>query len=643
VLESASELVDEFKAGQVLDGKFEIIGHVSSGGFGSIYKVRQMHLDRLVALKILHTEVVDTEDGLKRFQREAKAASAFSHENLAMVYEFGLLKNGRPYIVMPLIDGETLKERIKRKGFLGAEEALPILLQLCKGLSFAHNHDVIHRDIKPANILIVTNDRGEEVIKLIDFGLSRPKGNWAQNTGQLTQAGQTVGSPLYMSPEQCRGKEVNVQSDIYSLGCTMYEMFCGHPPFVDADTVLTLMSRHVNDEPPEFEVNAQNSNDAQRLRLIVLRCLRKQPDERYANVSDLIDDLRSASISSTLIAVGEQHATNSLQNTVPVIPVSTKKKKNKSPIAVKPNALTVVSALLLLAISFWIYRGFVFNQWGSDPTEVVVDFAGAHQKFIVKHAAKEDTSFPGILLTRQKKYEVAYCKLDKGAFDVRYSSIEPTVSFALSPDRDLYFIAKDHLYTKQLMAAKRMPHFLGPFKLGDLWYVKDGHDTMFAQRHLGSARWSKTDKSIACGSRIVVGAGGTGKCLAVQVIDISSRVTREFLMALPSTAYADRFTFSPDGGSILSWDVNNGSSDFYGIDIRDRESNRGGRYLNSPPVPLKVMTIPVSVSQAQFADDGCLWVITKNNELWCVNFDRRTITVYTMPEQRQLIDLSVEK
>jgi len=258
---------------------YKIQEKLGEGGMGVVYKALDTTLDRHVAIKFLPAGFESEENARERFVREAKAASALNHSNIAVVHEIDQAPDGRMFIVMAYYDGETLKDRLGR-GALPVEEAVEIVARIASGLAKAHEKNILHRDIKPANVLL-TED-GEP--KLADFGLAKVSG---QET--LTETGTTLGTLSYMSPEQAKGGEAGRPSDVFSLGVVLYELLTGRQPFV-ADQEAALLYRIVNDEPEPLKSHRPDLE--QDLQHIVDKALAKDPDDRYPSARELLGDLK---------------------------------------------------------------------------------------------------------------------------------------------------------------------------------------------------------------------------------------------------------------------------------------------------------------------------------------------------------------
>ena len=265
--------------GTMLSGRYEVLKRVGSGGMADVYMAKDHKLNRNVAVKVLKSEYVEDEKFLKKFETEAQAVARLSHQNIVNIYDVGM-EDGINYIVMELAEGITLKEYIRKKGYLSPKETVEISTQIASAISHAHKNHIIHRDIKPQNILV--SDTG--IIKVTDFGIAK-----ATSSNTVTSTATAMGSVHYISPEQAKGRFCDEKSDIYSLGITMYEMVTGHVPF-DHENGVTIALMHLQNEitpPSQIRDGIPDS-----LEKIILKCTMKKPEERYQTADDLIADLR---------------------------------------------------------------------------------------------------------------------------------------------------------------------------------------------------------------------------------------------------------------------------------------------------------------------------------------------------------------
>jgi tRNA A-37 threonylcarbamoyl transferase component Bud32 len=275
--------------GNVLDNRYEVTERIAAGGMSVIYKARHTHLGRMVAIKVMHPHLMQHERNMQRFLQEARMASGLTHQHIVTVRDFGMDPNGLCYIVMDFVEGETLANRVNRKHHLPASEFVPILKQIADALAYAHEHELLHRDLKPSNIMLENGANGKDVAKIVDFGIAKVVSK-SEDALSLTQTGETVGSPLYMSPEQCRGRVLDARSDIYSLGCLSYKALTGAPPFIGANDV-DVYFRHISDEPPPMKQTNPDVDVPPELERIVMQSLRKNPDDRQQSMLELRQQL----------------------------------------------------------------------------------------------------------------------------------------------------------------------------------------------------------------------------------------------------------------------------------------------------------------------------------------------------------------
>jgi Protein kinase domain len=279
---------DDLQPGQIIADRYEVLSLIGRGTMGSVYRVQQLHLQKKVALKVLNKVAGTGSNNQRRFQNEAVAAGRLDHPNLVRALDFGFLENEQPYIVMELVQGETLADYLNREGRLGPEAAAELFIPLCLALSYAHQENIIHRDIKPANILLIPASSGKlPVPKLVDFGIA--KLIVGGEAGTLTQAGEIFGTPFYMSPEQCEGSLVDKTSDIYSLGCVLYESLTGTPPFIG--TPMQALVQHREKMPASLKDASLGINFPKGIENITFKMLAKVPKERYQDCLEVAEDL----------------------------------------------------------------------------------------------------------------------------------------------------------------------------------------------------------------------------------------------------------------------------------------------------------------------------------------------------------------
>jgi serine/threonine protein kinase len=270
---------------EMLADRYEIIEVIGEGGMGVVYKARHVLMKRVVAIKMLHESLIANELTRKRFEQEAQAISALNHPNILTVYDFGITKDNKPYLVVEFLEGTNLAELLEKENHLSEQRALHIFKQACSGLAHAHDKGIVHRDIKPSNFMLVKMGTDEEFVKIVDFGIAKLVQEGQKDTIGLTTTGEIFGSPLYMSPEQCCGRSVDARSDIYSLGCVMYFTLTGHSPFA-AENVPACLYKHVHETPEKFaEVNPEVVLSPA-LEGIVFKAMEKEAESRYQSMVD---------------------------------------------------------------------------------------------------------------------------------------------------------------------------------------------------------------------------------------------------------------------------------------------------------------------------------------------------------------------
>jgi serine/threonine protein kinase len=282
-------------AGSLIDDKYEITSVLGQGGMGTIYSAIQKDLNREVIIKTLQIEKSAQEGAMLRFEREAKLLALMQHEHLVQVFSSGVINNQLPYIAMEYIRGKTLAETIRDCGRLTWSRACAIGKQICEAMHFAHSQGVMHRDLKPENILLLDTPRADYV-KVIDFGL----GSLFHASGQqtITETGALIGSPQYMSPETCSGLKSDARSDIYSIGCLLYECITGSPPFV-SENPIGLLYQHKN-ELPAKPSRKLNEIVPQGLDAVILKALEKSPDNRYQSMEEFATMLQALMEDNTI-------------------------------------------------------------------------------------------------------------------------------------------------------------------------------------------------------------------------------------------------------------------------------------------------------------------------------------------------------
>jgi serine/threonine-protein kinase len=274
-------------------GNYRITGALSAGGMGAVYRAEHALIGKAAAVKVLLPEWSANTDVVNRFFNEARTTTAIRHPGIVEVFDFGHHASGRAYLVMELLDGEPLSDRLERVAHLDEAVAVGFVRSITSALTAAHAAGVIHRDLKPANIFLVRDPDvpGGERPKLLDFGIAKLADGRPASVG-MTQTGMVLGTPTYMAPEQCRGSgTIDARADLYALGCVFYEMLTGRPPFV-ADGMGELMAAHLTTVPDRVRVHAPWIGPV--VDDIVMKLLAKSRDDRFASAKELLDALGGA-------------------------------------------------------------------------------------------------------------------------------------------------------------------------------------------------------------------------------------------------------------------------------------------------------------------------------------------------------------
>lgn len=344
----------QFKAGDTIDEKYKVLSILGSGGFGSVYLVNELQLNRTVALKVLTKFSVHDPIHLKRFEREAQILSKMSHPNIVGIHRFAWIEDKAPYLVLENVQGESLRDRLTRESTLRCADAVEIARQTAVALSYAHSNSVTHRDLKPENLLITSDERDGIFVKLIDFGLSKQSRSLSET---LTDTGAVFGTPNYMSPEHCLGKELTFQSDIYSLGCILFEMICGAPPFESQNLPETIF-KQVSEATPSVASELGSNQVSKKLDKIIATCTSKNPEQRYQDYDSLIEALND----DTLLACKEKLSTKRIPQGIT--------RKRKVPVI---GAITL--ALIALVVGGTALFNFQYSMNGPKRIESLIKSA----------------------------------------------------------------------------------------------------------------------------------------------------------------------------------------------------------------------------------------------------------------------------
>ena len=260
----------------------ELVDRVSIGGMGAVYEARSRKSGLRLAVKVLLPRYLEDDVKRRRFLLEGKAVESLSSAHVVRVFDYGVTGADVPYLVMEYADGGTLTKRVNN-ALLTVDEAIDVFLQVADGLEHAHEAGILHRDLKPSNIMFGSQEGGAAAAKLLDFGIAKFTHDSSVSSESLTQTGDVIGTPLFMSPEQCCGREVDARSDIYSLGCVIYWSVTRQFP-ADGETIMEIFGSHATRVPDLEPVD-------KKLRPVIMRCLEKNPADRYQTAKELREDL----------------------------------------------------------------------------------------------------------------------------------------------------------------------------------------------------------------------------------------------------------------------------------------------------------------------------------------------------------------
>ncbi|MBT9133323.1 MAG: Serine/threonine-protein kinase PrkC [Firmicutes bacterium] len=369
--------------GKVLGGRYAVGERLGGGGTAFVYRGRDALLNRTVAIKVLNTQMTVDGDFVAKFRREAQAAASLSNPHIVAIYDVGQDQDTH-FIVMEYVEGKTLKELIVDSGTVESKVAIDIAMQIAEALRHAHQHNVIHRDIKPLNILMTRDGQA----KVTDFGIAR-----ATTSSTLTQTGALMGSVHYLSPEQARGGFTNERSDIYSLGVVMYEMLAGDLPFT-GDNVFSIGLKHLQESPRPLSELCPTIDP--RLEAVVMKCLRKEQDNRYQTAQALFDALsllagNGVTQREAAVTPGRDSRRSGVE----------KQKRKVSWLAVVSSVMAVTMLLTVagLLYTFWPRPEVVVPEIvGKTLAEATADLREVGLNYTIKEAESNPDVAPNVVL-----------------------------------------------------------------------------------------------------------------------------------------------------------------------------------------------------------------------------------------------------
>ena len=328
--------------GQILAGKYKIQGYVGSGGMSVVYKARDQLLSRDVAIKMLSASRVSDEKSVRRFQQEGTAVGRLNHQNIVSVYDVGVTENGEPFLVMDFAHGKTLNDLVSFSGRCSPLRAMRLIENVLDALEHAHEKGVVHRDLKPSNIIVANPGQENEYARVFDFGIAKLMPGSDTTNAELTQTGEIFGSPLYMSPEQCLGKPLDGRSDIYSVGCILFELLVGHPPHRAETTVETII-KHVQEDVLSLNESCPGAKFSRELEETVQKALAKDPAQRYQTAKEM----KQVIASLLTDARGEQPLMHAKSKLFGVL--------DKDPISLSVAATVGFFSLILIGTLIWSF------------------------------------------------------------------------------------------------------------------------------------------------------------------------------------------------------------------------------------------------------------------------------------------------
>jgi serine/threonine-protein kinase len=302
-----ADVADPLIGKQVDNGEYVIVDRIGSGGMGSVYKAEQPSMNRMVAIKVLHSRFATRDDLVARFRREARAMSQLAHPNTARVYKYGELDDGAVYFVMDYLEGRNLAHEVRENGPMEPDRAINVMVQVCGALEEAHKAGIIHRDLKPENVFLTNQGGTKDFPKVLDFGLAKmSEKQMGRGSMMFTQQGMVFGTPEFMSPEQAQGETIDRRSDIYSLALILYELLTSKLPF-DAKSPLDIMKAHVKDPPIPLSKRIPGKTFAPELDAVMEKALAKKPENRYETAVDFAEALKGC-LAENLLSTAARRA-----------------------------------------------------------------------------------------------------------------------------------------------------------------------------------------------------------------------------------------------------------------------------------------------------------------------------------------------
>ncbi len=293
----SDETANDPLIGQLISNRYRVVKRLGEGGMGEVYLGIHEAIEKKVALKVLRPEYSAKADIVERFQQEAKAASRIKHPNVLDIFDFGQLETGSFFLAMEFLEGNDLADELLKARRIDAVRGIRYALQICRALAAAHSRGVVHRDMKPENVFLLRTADGEEIVKIVDFGIAQlrttEEAAAAADTGgqkrrKLTKTGMIFGTPEYMAPEQAAGRKADLRVDIYATAIILYEMFTGAVPHT-GETFMAVLAKHLNEEPPRMLEVCPDLQISAELQAVIMKGLSKRPEDRYQSMAEFAD------------------------------------------------------------------------------------------------------------------------------------------------------------------------------------------------------------------------------------------------------------------------------------------------------------------------------------------------------------------
>ncbi len=430
---------------KLITSRYTVIDRLGQGGMGRVYTAHDSRLNKTVAIKILFGTVF-AQSYWARFQQEAKAASKLKHPAIVQVLDFGSFDHDKPFLVMEYVEGQTLSDLVKSEGAIEPARALTIISQLCRGMQHAHGRKVLHRDLKPSNILIADTDNGETA-NILDFGIAKvvEQGDYKET---LTKTGQIVGSPRYMSPEQAGGETVDGRTDIYSLGCVLYFMLTGAPPYTGQNP-LEVIGKHIQDPIPKLNDNL-SSPLPDEFQNLIERSMAKSRSDRYASMEAFAESVDS--LSHSLVGYSEQKNIEEGLSLSGSSEISERKDETKRG---RQAALLIGGFALTLAICGLVAGALLFNKKEGGGAEKSAPPKAKPVEPSTKTARLSESLKAGSMVVNDAKLSVAhYDKILQVSGDDSTAKLEEILATP-GGEREILWVTKTTLDEKMIEVLSR--------------------------------------------------------------------------------------------------------------------------------------------------------------------------------------------